>query len=107
MDNNSDLQNQTTGQSQNEKTAYILGVVALCFASLAAAWSFLGGACCGWASWGYSFIGLVLSVVSIVLNRSSLGWWAFGLSIFSIVWVFISASMITGAIGGAGQSLMK
>ena len=72
-----------------EKASFVIGTVALCFAALAAAWSFLGGVCCGWASWGWAFIGLVLSIVSLVMKRSKIGWWALGLAIFAIIWVLV------------------
>ena len=88
-------------ESKSEKASFVIGIVALCFAALAAAWSFLGGACCGWASWGFAFIGLVLSIVSLVMKPSKIGWWALGLAIFAIIWVFISAALITGGIGSA------
>jgi len=88
-------------EAKSEKASFVIGIIALCFAALAAAWSFLGGACCGWASWGWAFIGLVLSIVSLVMKRSAIGWWALGLSIFAFIWVFVSAFLITGGLAGA------
>lgn len=87
---------------KNEKASFVIGVVAICFAALAAAWSFIGGACCGWGGWGFAFIGLVLAIVSLVFKKSSLGYWALGLSIFAIVWVFISIFLLAGSIAAAG-----
>lgn len=84
-----------------EKASFVVGLIALCFAALAAVWSFLGGACCGWASWGWAFIGLVLSIVSLVMKRSKIGWWALGLAIFAFVWVFLSPILLAGAVAGA------
>jgi hypothetical protein len=47
---------------------------------------------------------LVLSIVSLVLKRSTLGWWALGLSIFAFAWVFISFFLLgLGAAGAAGS----
>jgi|CXWL01.1.fsa_nt_gi hypothetical protein len=83
-----------TPEHNGDKASFIIAVIALCFAALAAAWSFIGGACCGWAGWGWSFIGLILSIVSLVIKRSTLGWWALGLSIFSIIWVFVSLEVM-------------
>lgn len=94
----------TPPETKNERASFIIAVVALCFAALAAAWSFIGGFCCGWAGWGWAFIGLVLSIVSLVLKRSTLGWWALGLSIFAFAWVFISFFLLgLGAAGAAGS----
>ena len=84
----------STPERNGDKASFIIVVIALCFAALAAAWSFIGGACCGWAGWGWSFIGLILSIVSLVIKRSTLGWWALGLSIFSIIWVFVSLEVM-------------
>lgn len=86
------LQPPMQPEGKNDKASYVIAIVAVCFAAIAAAWSFIGGACCGWAGWGFAFIGLVLGIVSLVMKRSTLGFWAIGLSIFSVVWVFISAA---------------
>lgn len=91
-------QSSVTNESQSEKASFTIGVIALCFGALAAVWSFLGGACCGWASWGWAFIGLVLSVVSLIMKRSQIGWWALGLSLFAIIWVFLSAAVFTSGV---------
>lgn len=93
---------QNTPENKNEKASFIIGVVAICFAALAAAWSFIGGACCGWGGWGFAFIGLVLSIVSLVFKKSSLGYWALGLSIFAIVWVFVAFFLLASSLAAAG-----
>jgi hypothetical protein len=80
---------QAYPENKNEKTAFIIGVIAICFAAVAAAWSFIGGACCGWGGWGFALIGFALSIVSLVFKGSSLGWWALILSIFAVIWVFL------------------
>lgn len=92
-------QQATAPESKRDKASFIIAVVALCFSALAAAWSFIGGFCCGWAGWGWAFIGLVLSIVSLVLKKSTLGWWALGLAIFAFAWVFISLFLL--GLGGA------
>lgn len=84
----------TNPDDKKEKASFIIGVVAICFAAVAAAWSFIGGACCGWGGWGFAFIGFVLAIVSLVFKKSSLGWWALVLSIFAIVWVFLPLILI-------------
>jgi hypothetical protein len=68
-------------------------------------WSFIGGACCGWAGWGFAFIGFVLAIVSLILKRNAIGWWALGLSIFAFIWVFISIGMFGHAINNSSNSL--
>ena len=88
-------QERTVPEDKNEKAAFVIGVAAICFASIAAAWSFVGGFCCGWAGWGFGFTGLVLSAVSLAFKKTSIGWWALGLSLFSFLWVFISAALLT------------
>src|SRR6266446_4347917 len=90
--------------NKNDQASFVIAVIALCFAALAAAWSFIGGACCGWAAWPYAFIGLVLSVVSLALKPSALGWWALGLSIFAFMWVLVWFFVFAaaGAAGSAG-----
>ena len=85
--------------NKNEKASFIIGVIAICFAAVAAAWSFIGGACCGWGGWGFAFIGFVLSIVSLVFKKSSLGWWALVLSIFAVVWVFLPLILASIGIG--------
>jgi len=94
-------------ENKNEKASFIIGVVAVCFAALAAAWSFIGGACCGWGGWPFAFIGLILSIVSLVYKKSSIGYWALGLSIFAILWVFVSVFIIAGSLAGAGAGVYK
>ena len=96
------MEQQQQPEDKNEKASFIIGVVAICFAALAAAWSFIGGACCGWGGWGFAFVGLVLSIVSLVFKKSSLGFWALGLSIFAVAWVFISAFLFAGSLAAAG-----
>jgi len=88
---------------QTERASFVVAIVALCFSALAASWSFVGGACCGWAGWGWAFIGLVLSIVSLVMKRSVLGWWAFGLAAFAFLWVFVSL----GSWGALSHSAVK
>jgi hypothetical protein len=88
-------QRQTYPENKNEKVSFIIGVIAICFAAVAAAWSFIGGACCGWGGWGFAFIGFVLSIVSLIFKKSSLGWWALVLSIFAVIWVFLPAILMT------------
>ena len=92
-------------ESKSDKASFVIGIVALCFAALAAAWSVLGGACCGWGSWGFAFIGLVLSIVSLVMNRSKIGWWALGLAIFAIIWVFVCAALFNASLNNAARGL--
>ena len=93
---------ETAVESDNSRASFIVGVISLCFGALAAAWSFIGGACCGWAGWGYGFIGLVLAIVSLSLKRSPIGWWALGLSIFAFIWVIMAPAIIAG---GAAHAL--
>lgn len=92
---------QPVVETKNEKASFVVAVIALCFSALAAAWSFVGGACCGWGGWGWAFIGLVLSIVSLVLKPSTLGWWALGLAIFAFAWVFISLYLLGLGAGRA------
>lgn len=96
--------NSPNQSAKNESTARTIGIVAICFAAVAAAWSFIGGACCGWGGWGFAFVGAVLSVVSLAFHRTTVGWWALGLSLFAFLWVFISASLMgSGLESGANQ----
>jgi hypothetical protein len=44
MDNNPSPSPQT---DQNEKASFVVAIIGLCFAALGAAWSFVGGVCCG------------------------------------------------------------
>lgn len=92
-------------ETKNEKASFVVAVIALCFAALAAVWSFIGGFCCGWAGWGWAFIGLVLSIVSLALKPSKLGWWALGLSIFAFAWVFISFFLLGLGAAAAGAAI--
>ena len=98
-------------ETKHEKASFVVAVIALCFAALAAVWSFIGGVCCGWAGWGWAFIGLVLSIVSLVLKPSALGKWALGLSIFAFAWVIIGAYILGAglakAVSGMGQGLHR
>ncbi len=88
-------------ENPNEKSAHVLAVVGVCFAAIAAAWSFIGGACCGWAGWGFALVGLILGIISLTMKRSTIGWWTIGLSIFAVVWVFVSAIWITAGTAHA------
>ncbi len=88
-------------ENPNEKSAHVLAVVGVCFAGIAAAWSFIGGACCGWAGWGFALVGLVLGIISLTMKRSTVAWWTVGLSIFAFVWVFVSAIWITAGTSRA------
>jgi hypothetical protein len=90
---------------KHEKGAFVVGVIALCFSAIAAAWSFVGGACCGWGGWGWAGVGLIMAIVSLCLNKSKIGWWALALAIFAFVWVFVSVFMLAGALGAFGASL--
>ena len=83
---------------RNDKSSYVLGIIAICFAAIGAAWSFIGGVCCGWAGWGYAFIGLVLAIISLVLKPSTVGWWALGLAIFSFAWLIIAPFILAASI---------
>ncbi len=85
-------------EERKEKASFVVGVIGICFASLAASWSFVGSACCGWAGWPLAFVGIVLSTISLLLKRNKLGFWGLGLSIFAFVWVFITAFLFTAAI---------
>jgi hypothetical protein len=80
----------------HDTASFVLGVIACSFAGTAALWSFVGGACCGWLSWGWAGIGLVLAIISLSLQRSTLGWVALGLSIFSFLWVIFWAVVWVG-----------
>jgi hypothetical protein len=87
----------------------VTGIVGCVFAAVGALWSFLGGACCGWAAWPEAGLGIVLAIVSLCLRRSALGWVALGLGIFSFVWViifyvFLAGTMAT-ALGGLSGGL--
>jgi hypothetical protein len=57
------------------------------------------------AGWGYAFIGLVLSIVSLVFKRSTVGLWALGLSIFAFIWVIIAQIWFAGALHEAARTL--
>lgn len=91
----------STSTIQKEKAAFGIGVTAICFSALGAAWSFLGGFCCGWAGWGWAFIGLVLSIVSLCFKRSNIGWTALALAIFSFAWVIVSFFLFTAQAANA------
>jgi hypothetical protein len=96
--------------SKGRRTAALVtGIVGCVFAAVGALWSFLGGACCGWAAWPEAGLGIVLAIVSLCLRRSALGWVALGLGIFSFVWViifyvFLAGTMAT-ALGGLSGGL--
>lgn len=90
---------EASDANTDESTARTIGIVAVCFAAVAAGWSFIGGACCGWGGWGFGFIGLVLSGVSLFFARTKVGWVALGLSIFSFVWVVFKSAVIVGTAG--------
>lgn len=90
---------ESANEGEDESTARTIGIVAICFAAVAATWSFIGGACCGWGGWGFGFIGLVLSGVSLFFQRTKVGWWALGLSLFAFIWVFVSAALISSGAG--------
>jgi hypothetical protein len=92
-------------ESRSEKASFVIGIVALCFAALAAAWSLIGGAYCGWTAWGWAFIGFVLAIVSLALKQSAIGWWALGVSILAFVWVFACAVFLAGAVGTAAEAI--
>ncbi len=94
----------STSNGNREKASFIIAVIALCFASLATAWTLIGGACCGWGGWGWGFIGLILAIVSLAMKRSKIGFWALGLAIFAFVWVFISFFMLAGSFGSLGTT---
>lgn len=88
----------STASDRNDKSSYVLGIIAICFAAIGAAWSFIGGVCCGWAGWGWAFIGLVLAIISLALKPSTIGWWALGLAIFAFAWLVIASLLLAASV---------
>jgi hypothetical protein len=92
--------------SKGRRTAAIVtGIIGCVFAGLGALWSFLGGACCGWAAWPEAALGIILAIVSLCLRRSALGWVALGLGIFAFAWVIIFYLVLGGALAGTAAAL--
>ncbi len=83
-----------------DKNYLISGVIGLVFSLAAAAWSFIGGACCGWGGWPLAIIGLIAASISLYLKRNIIGWIALGLAIFAFAWVFIGAAVIGSLLTG-------
>jgi len=85
--------------------ALVTGIIGCVFAGLGALWSFLGGACCGWAAWPEAGLGIVLAIVSLCLRRSALGWVALSLGIFAFAWVIIFYLFLAGSLAGAAAGM--
>ncbi len=48
--------------------------------------------------WIFAFMGFVLAIVSLSFKPSSLGWWAIGLSVFSVIWVIVCAIWLSASL---------
>jgi hypothetical protein len=93
---------EVPAKSSPDTASFVLGIIACSFSGVAALWSFFGGACCGWLSWGWAGIGFVLAIISLSLKQSTLGWVALGLAIFSFLWVIFLAVFWVGLSAAAG-----
>ncbi|MDZ4814908.1 MAG: hypothetical protein SGI71_01415 [Verrucomicrobiota bacterium] len=92
--------------NRNEKTAFIIAVVAICFGALALFWSLIGGLCCGWAGWPFGIIGFVLSIVSLCFCRTKVGVVSLFVSIGAFLWVLLKALLFTVNVAALGASTM-
>ena len=84
------------------RNSLIAGIAGLLLSLIAALWSLIGGACCGWGGWPLAFLGLIAAGISLYIKRNIIGWIALALAIFAFAWVIIGASVIAGiATGGS------
>jgi cytochrome bd-type quinol oxidase subunit 2 len=92
-------------EDKKEKASFVIGIVAICFAAdgaglliatltkVRAEWA-EWAVWAVWAVWALPFVGIVLSIASLVFKRSAIGWCALSLSFFSVVCLFISAFLM-------------
>ncbi len=95
-----------TEQNPDSRNSMIAGVLGLVLSLVAALWSVIGGACCGWGGWPLAFLGLIAAGISLYIKKNAIGWIALGLAIFAFAWVifgtvFLAMMATKMATGGS------
>ena len=90
-------------QNSDSRNSMIAGLAGLLLSLVAALWSVIGGACCGWGGWPLAFLGLIAAGISLYIKKNIIGWIALFLAIFSFAWVIFGAVYITNLLTGGGR----